>query len=57
MGRHVRYRLSDVIDWEAERVDEPRDTTQRRVPARGVAEPIADRDDRVIDNGRVRNER
>jgi hypothetical protein len=23
MGRHVRYRLSDVIDWETQRVDEP----------------------------------
>ena len=22
MGRHVRYRLSDVIDWETERFDE-----------------------------------
>lgn len=22
MGRHVRYRLSDVLDWETERFDE-----------------------------------
>jgi hypothetical protein len=22
MGRHVRYRLSDVIDWESARVDD-----------------------------------
>jgi predicted DNA-binding transcriptional regulator AlpA len=22
MGRHVRYRLSDVVDWETERVDD-----------------------------------
>jgi predicted DNA-binding transcriptional regulator AlpA len=22
MGRHVRYRLSDVIDWETERFDD-----------------------------------
>jgi predicted DNA-binding transcriptional regulator AlpA len=24
MGRHVRYRLSDVIDWEAARFDDSR---------------------------------
>ena len=30
MGRHVRYRLSDVIDWETERVDDLRDVAQRR---------------------------
>jgi len=31
MGRHVRYRLSDVIEWETARVDDPR----------GAAAPIA----------------
>jgi predicted DNA-binding transcriptional regulator AlpA len=57
MGRHVRYRLSDVIDWETERVDEPRDTVQRSAPASGAAEPIADRDGWVTNNDNVRNER
>ena len=31
MGRHVRYRLSDVIDWENHRLAATRDPTARPV--------------------------
>jgi predicted DNA-binding transcriptional regulator AlpA len=34
MGRHVRYRLSDVIDWETERVDKLDNGIQPGVPTR-----------------------
>lgn len=29
MGRHVRYRLSDVVDWESARIDDLREDTHR----------------------------
>ena len=28
MGRHVRYRLSDIVDWESARIDDLREATQ-----------------------------
>ena len=28
MGRHVRYRLSDVVDWESARIDDLREATE-----------------------------
>jgi hypothetical protein len=28
MGRHVRYRLSDLIEWETERIDDLREAAQ-----------------------------
>jgi predicted DNA-binding transcriptional regulator AlpA len=43
MGRHVRYRLSDVIGWETERIeDELRDADQDRVLAPHAIQPTAD---------------
>lgn len=30
MGRHVRYRRSDVVDWESARIDDLREATPRR---------------------------
>ena len=32
MGRHVRYRLGDVIAWETARVDDSRDVAAPIVP-------------------------
>ena len=36
IGRHVRYRFSEVIDWEAERVDDLRDAAGGGVTTRHV---------------------
>lgn len=44
MGRHVRYRLSDIIDWETSRVDELRDTARPPAPAPGAFAQIAHAD-------------
>jgi excisionase family DNA binding protein len=40
MGRHVRYRLSDVIEWEAARVSD-RCETAARAPTRRDYEEVA----------------
>jgi predicted DNA-binding transcriptional regulator AlpA len=43
MGRHVRYRLSDVIDWETDRFDHnPGDGAQPNPQADHELEPVAD---------------
>jgi predicted DNA-binding transcriptional regulator AlpA len=42
MGRHVRYRLSDVIDWETERFDDNRcDHVEPGTPANHSLEQVA----------------
>jgi predicted DNA-binding transcriptional regulator AlpA len=56
MGRHVRYRLSDVIDWEAERVD-LRDAAQRRVSTPRAVVPITDVGSKATNAVSVRDER
>jgi predicted DNA-binding transcriptional regulator AlpA len=57
MGRHVRYRLSDVVDWEAERIDDRQDETERGAPTREAAEPIAGAGLQATDLDSVRNHR
>ena len=43
MGRHVRYRLSDVIDWETDRFDDNLgDGAQPHTLANHESEPVAD---------------
>jgi predicted DNA-binding transcriptional regulator AlpA len=43
MGRHVRYRLSDVIDWETDRFDDKLSCgAQPGTPAHHELEPVAD---------------
>lgn len=43
MGRHVRYRLSDVIDWETERFDEnPHDHADHGTLTNPAPEQVAD---------------
>jgi predicted DNA-binding transcriptional regulator AlpA len=43
MGRHVRYRLSDVIDWETERFDEnPYDHADAGTLTNPAHEQVAD---------------
>jgi hypothetical protein len=43
MGRHVRYRLCDVIDWETHRVDDNLgDGAQRSTLANRELDPAAD---------------
>jgi hypothetical protein len=32
MGRHVRYRLSDVIDWETARIDDLSEAGEPAIP-------------------------
>ncbi len=41
MGRHIRYRLSDVIAWDTVCVDDLRHAAQRGVPTSHVLERIA----------------
>jgi predicted DNA-binding transcriptional regulator AlpA len=57
MGRHVRYRLSDVIDWETKRVDDLRDATRRGAPTPHALEQIADANFPDANASSVRNER
>ncbi|AGB25442.1 hypothetical protein Mycsm_05242 [Mycobacterium sp. JS623] len=57
MGRHVRYRLSDIADWEAERIQDRQDGTERGAPTREAAEPIASAAPRATDADTVRNQR
>lgn len=57
LGRHVRYRLSDIIDWEANRVHEPRDTTRHGAPAPCALQQIADPDSRDANINSVRDAR
>jgi predicted DNA-binding transcriptional regulator AlpA len=43
MGRHVRYRLSDVIDWETTRFgDNECDVAQDDSLTNATSEPVAD---------------
>jgi excisionase family DNA binding protein len=56
MGRHVRYRISDVIDWETARVDDnlgggaqPGALTNHRL------EQVADRASRDAHSGNAEN--
>jgi hypothetical protein len=41
MGRHVRYRLSDVVDWESARIDDLREATQPAAATHHAFEPLA----------------
>jgi predicted DNA-binding transcriptional regulator AlpA len=45
MGRHVRYRLSDVIDWETARVSDPREAAAPITPIHEALEEAAHSDD------------
>lgn len=45
MGRHVRYRLSDVIAWETARVDDPRDAPAPFARIQSDVEEVAHPDD------------
>ena len=42
MGRHVRYRLSDVIDWETARLDDLRNAVPPDLTTERVLEQTAD---------------
>lgn len=43
MGRHARYGISDVIDWETARVDDnARDGAQPATRANHESEPVVD---------------
>lgn len=42
MGRHVRYRLSDVIDWEAARFDDLHGTTEPTALTNHTVEEVVD---------------
>jgi predicted DNA-binding transcriptional regulator AlpA len=42
MGRHVRYRLSDVIDWETARLDDRRNPAQPGAATHRALEHTAD---------------
>jgi predicted DNA-binding transcriptional regulator AlpA len=42
MGRHVRYRLSDVIDWETARFDDLQGATELSAPTNHTVEGDAD---------------
>lgn len=55
--RHARYRLSDIIEWETNRVDELLDTARRGVPTPGGVELIAEAGSRATNAGNMRNER
>jgi predicted DNA-binding transcriptional regulator AlpA len=41
MGRHVRYRLSDVVDWESARIDDLREATHPAATMHHEFEPVA----------------
>jgi hypothetical protein len=41
MGRHARYRISDVIDWETARVDDRRETAKPTSQTRQALEQVA----------------
>jgi hypothetical protein len=55
VGQHVRYCFSDVIDWEAERVDDLGDTAEGGVTTRHVLERMADSTTVDANVGKVRN--
>ena len=55
MGRHVRYRLSDVTDWEAERIQGRQDGIGRGAQKREAVDPITSAAPR--ESGDVRNQR
>jgi len=57
MGRHVRYRLSDVIDWEAERVNRWPHTSQCGAPEPDAVPPGARAGSQTTQTDRGRNER
>ena len=58
MGRHVRYRLSDVIDRETKRIqDELGDADQDRVLATHAIPPTADGAAQDANAGSKRNDR
>jgi predicted DNA-binding transcriptional regulator AlpA len=42
MGRHARYRLSDVIDWETARLDDLRNAVPPGLTTQRVLEQTAD---------------
>jgi predicted DNA-binding transcriptional regulator AlpA len=41
MGRHVRYRLSDVTAWETARVEDVREAAEPRTPPRRDFEEVS----------------
>jgi predicted DNA-binding transcriptional regulator AlpA len=41
MGRHVRYRLSDVVDWESARIDDLPEATQPAAATHHAFEQLA----------------
>jgi predicted DNA-binding transcriptional regulator AlpA len=45
MGRHVRYRLSDVIAWETARVDDPREAAAPIAPIQSDSGEVTHSDD------------
>ena len=57
MGRHVRYRLSDIIEWETRRVGQLNDTTRPGAPALCVLEQTANADSPDSNPTGVRNAR
>lgn len=42
MGRHVRYRLSDVVDWESARIDDLREAADPATPTERACQQAAD---------------
>jgi predicted DNA-binding transcriptional regulator AlpA len=44
MGRHVRYRLSDIVEWETERIDCLRDTAKPAGPTDRATDQVAPAD-------------
>jgi hypothetical protein len=38
MGRHVRYRLSDLIEWETEEIDDLREAAEQVAPTDRTSE-------------------
>ena len=40
MGRHVRYRLSDIIEWETARVEDLREGVEPAAPSRRHLEEV-----------------
>lgn len=57
MGRHVRYRLSDITDWEGERMQGRQDGSERDAQKREAADPIVAAAPPAADSGNVRNQR
>jgi predicted DNA-binding transcriptional regulator AlpA len=57
MGRHVRYRLSDVIDWETSRFDDLREVPEPGTLTDDTVGRVADTTPQDVYSGSARNAR